>query len=47
MEIEEAVKAKDPNYELRQIGQIKKMPGLDRILIEEAFQERKKRMESV
>ena len=47
MEIEEAVKAKDPNYELRQIGHIKKMPGLDRILIEQAFQERNREMESV
>ncbi|KAF6239445.1 hypothetical protein HO173_002707 [Letharia columbiana] len=40
MEIEDAVKAKDPNYELRQIG-LKKMPRLDRILIDQAFEERK------
>lgn len=47
LEIEEAVKAKDPNYELRQIGHLKKMPGLDRLLIEQAFQERKENMKSV
>lgn len=44
MEIEEAVKAKDPNYELRQIGRIKKIPRLDRILIDQAFEERKENM---
>ena len=47
MEIEEAVKAKDPSYELRQSGRVKKMPGLDRILIEQAFQERNKNMKSM
>ena len=47
MEIEEAVKRKDPNYELRRIGLSKKMPGLDRILIEQAFEERKQDMKSL
>ena len=47
LEIEEAVKAKDPSYELRQTGRVKKMPGLDRILIDRAFEERKDRMRSV
>lgn len=47
MEIEEAVKAKDPNYELRQIGCLKKMPRLDRILIDEVFKERQEKMKSL
>ncbi|KAL9063697.1 MAG: hypothetical protein Q9161_009327 [Pseudevernia consocians] len=47
MEIEEAVKMEDPNYELRQIGLAKKIPGLDRILIEQAFEERKEKMKSM
>ena len=47
MQIKEAVKAKDPNYELRQICRIKKMPRLDRILIDQAFEERKENMISV
>lgn len=47
MEIEEAVKAKDANYELRQIGRAKKMPGLDRILIEQVFKVRKENVTSV
>ena len=47
MEIEEAVKMADPNYELRQIGLAKKIPGLDRILIEQAFEERKEKMKSM
>ena len=38
-----AVEAKDPN----QIGRVKKMPGLDRILIDQAFKERRKNMNSV
>ena len=46
MEIEEAVKAKDPNYELRQIGRLKKMPGLDRILIDQAVKERQENVTS-
>lgn len=44
MEIEEAVKTRDPNYEMRQIGRSKKMPGLDRILIEQAFEERERNL---
>ncbi len=47
MEIEEAVKTMDPNYEMRQIGRSKKMPGLDRILIEQAFEEREKKLKSL
>ena len=47
LEIQEAVKAKDPNYELRQSGHAKKKPGLDRILIDQVFEERKDHMRSV
>lgn len=42
MELEEAVKAKDPEYGLRQIGRVKKKSALDRILIEQVFQDQKK-----
>lgn len=47
MEIEEAVKAKDPNYELRQMARVKKIPGLDRILIDQVFKEREEKMKSM
>ncbi|KAL9133020.1 MAG: hypothetical protein Q9175_005802 [Cornicularia normoerica] len=47
MELEEAVKAKHPNYELRQIGRLKKMPRLDRILTDQAFEERKEIIKSL
>ena len=38
-EIEETVKAKDPQNELRQTGCVKEMPGLDRVLIGQALEE--------
>ena len=47
MEIEEAVKVKDPNFELRQIGRLKKMPRLDRTLINQAFKERQENRKSL
>lgn len=40
LEMEEAVKAKDSNNELRQSGRVKEMPRLDRILRDQAFEER-------
>lgn len=47
MEFGEAVKANDVNYELGQINRVKRIPGLDRILIDQAFEERKANMEAV
>ena len=47
MEMERAVEAKDSDHELRQIGCDEKTPGLDRILIDQASEERKKDMEAV
>ena len=43
MEIEAAVEAKGPN----QMGRVKKLPGLDRIVIDQAFKERKINTKSV
>ena len=42
MEMDRAVKAKDSNLELRQIGCVKKTPGLERILIDQASKSEKK-----
>ena len=47
LELKEAVMLKDPDYELRQVGGRKKMPKLDRILIDQAFEEREKKRKAM
>ena len=47
MELEEVVKVKDPDFELRQMGIRKKMPRLDRILINQASKELEKKKEAL
>lgn len=47
MELREAVKVKDPDFELRQVGCRKKMPKLDRILIDQVLEERNEKIETL
>lgn len=47
LELQEAVLLKDPDFELRQVGCRKKMPKLDRILIDQAFEEREKKRKAL